>query len=80
MRTIKQRKRKASAAMTPGSETVTVSRDMAKNGEVYLFVYLATEFTEADRTSLLRHSPQRPASTIRLDLEASEDMLLGPWP
>ena len=25
----------------PGTETITVSRDMAKNGEIYIFVYLA---------------------------------------
>ena len=39
--TIEQRTAAVGGGVTPGSETITVSRDMAKNGEVYLFAYRA---------------------------------------
>ena len=36
---------------TPGTQTVTVSRDMAKDGEVYVFVYLASLLTKSFETA-----------------------------
>ena len=41
LRTVKMQEEGFGGQDVPGTETITVSRDMAKDGEVYLFVYLA---------------------------------------
>ena len=63
----------------PGTETVTVSRDMAKNGEVYLFVYLTADTTaEAAKLFVPDGIPLSGLVDDEVRSRTSEDNLLGP--